>query len=153
MDQSLRCHDFTEYIQNTTQLIFITKEEFYNDLNKYLRKLIISVREVTTEFIQDIFIEMCEDHIKQIGRLWFNDLLFYADMYINIDRAIYHRNTAQYKQLYKDAVNNALTKFSSKIIFPSLYGGRAGVTLDELKEEFKDMMNQLDLWFKVAATI
>ncbi len=138
MDQSLRYHDFTEYLQNTIQSGLIAKEEFNNDLNKYLRKLIVSVKEVTTELIQDVFIEMCENHIRDIGRLWFNDLLYYADMYINIDRAIYHRNTAQYKLLYKESVNKIIYKFPSKVLFPNPFFGKGGLTLDEIKNEFEE---------------
>lgn len=139
MDQSLRYHDFTEYVQNTVQSNLIAKGEFYEDLNKYLRKLIVSVREVTTEFIQDVCIEMCKDHISEIGRLWFNDLLYYADLYINIDRAIYHRNTAQYKLLYKDTLNKIISKFPSKVLFPNPFFGKGGLTLDQVKNEFDEM--------------
>lgn len=117
LDQSLRPSEFSYQLQDLTQII--SKQDFHNDLKSFLRKLNTSPKNVDTELIQEVFIEICEEHIRRFGRLWYSDLLIYADLYINIDRAIYHRNEVQYKLLYKKGVNKVLEKFSKKIYFPN----------------------------------
>ena len=103
-----------------TQLL--TKREFHQDLNYFLRRLITQAEEIDTNSIQKVFIEICEDHINRHGRLFYFDLLLYADLYINIDRAIYHRNHAQYQLIYKRGVHQVLNKFPNQILFQNPFG-------------------------------
>ena len=120
MDQSLRHPDFTHPINDMLQ--FVPKQEFHQDLNYFLRRLIIANREIDTDLIQKVFVEICENHIDRHGRLFYDDMLIYADLYINIDRAIYHRNQVQYQHLYKKGVSKVLNTFPNQILLKNPFG-------------------------------
>ena len=137
LDQSLRYPDFSNPVGALTQLI--PKQEFNQDLNFFLDRLISSNKEVDTEYIQQIFVDICYDHIVRLGRLFYFDLLTYADLYINIDRAIYHRNKIQYQLLYRDSVYLILNKYPTKILIQkSLFGNRIITWAEKLEEDEED---------------
>ena len=137
LDQSLRYPDFSNPVGALTQLI--SKQEFNQDLNFFLDRLISSNKEVDTEYIQQIFVDMCLDHIVRLGRLFYFDLLTYADLYINIDRAIYHRNKIQYQLLYRDSVYLILNKYPTRILIQkSLLGNRIITWAEKLEEDEED---------------
>ena len=142
LDQSLRHPDFSHPMHAMTQLL--QKQEFHHDLNFFLRRLNIHVGEIDTDSIQKAFIEICEDHIRRHGRLFYVDLLIYADLYINVDRAIYHRNQAQYQLLYRKGVYIVLNKFPNQILFQNPFG-RGCITWAEKKEAdeyMDDLLNE-----------
>lgn len=140
LDQSLRHPEFAPSMHAMIQMY--SKQEFHKDIDFFLRRLRIHVGELDTDSIQKAFVEICDDHIRKYGRLFYNDLLIYADLYINIDRAIYHRNTAQYQLLYRKGVYAVLTKFSDKILCQNNFG-RGYITWAEKEEQEKEISNGL----------
>ena len=134
LDQSLRHPEFSHPIYAMTPLV--QKKEFYEDLNFFLKRLIIPIGEIDTEFIQSAFMDICIEHIYKHGRMFFYDLLIYADLYINIDRAIYNRDSAQYQLLYRQGVYKVMDKFPQKVLFQNPFG-RDCITWAEMKKQHK----------------
>lgn len=130
LDLILRHPDFLPKNPQQNLAQIISREEFFEDLNNFLEKIIVSVRKVDADFLQTVLVAICDSHIGKFGRLWYNDLLIYADLYITIDRAIFNRTIDQYRSLYQQGVYKVLNKFPKKVLFPSPMGG--SYTWDEV---------------------
>lgn len=123
LDQTLRHPDFLPQNPMQHMNLMISRQEFFEDLNAFLRKVVLSVQKVETGFLQRILVDICRDHISKFGRLWYNDLLMYADLYITIDKAIFKRQIQQYHNLYRVGVYRVLNEFPKNVLFPSPMGG------------------------------
>lgn len=89
---------------------------FANDLQSIVNKIVAMNMEVTYECLQDAFLHICDDHINRFGRLFYHDLLSYADLATYVSMAIYDAPTDAYHSFYKNAVYNVMNTFPTKVL-------------------------------------
>lgn len=89
---------------------------FSIDLQSIVNKIVAMNKKVTCECLQDAFLQICNDHINRFGRLFYHDLLSYADLATYVSMAIYDLPTEEYHSFYKNAVYNATNTFPTKVL-------------------------------------
>lgn len=90
--------------------------EFANDLKALVNKIVVTNEEVTYESLQDAFLQICDNHIRRFNRLFFHDLLGYADLATYVGMAIYDLPTDAYHSFYKEAVYRVMNVYPSKVL-------------------------------------
>lgn len=123
LDPTLRHPDFMPQNPMQNMGLIISRQDYFEDLNNFLKKVIISNRVIDPEFIQSVLVDICKEHINKFGRLWYNDLIIYTDLYIAIEKAIFKHSLQQSQNLYRLSIYKVLNKFPTKILFPSPMGG------------------------------
>ncbi len=98
-------------------------DEFQNDLNIFIDKIISNNKEITHELLNMALLSICKDHINRCGRLLYFDLLGYVDLATFIDKAIYSGTDESYHSFYRYSVYSVLNTFPQKVWFQNPLGG------------------------------
>ena len=91
-------------------------KEFTNDLHAFVNEIVATNMEITYECLQNAFLQICNKHINRFGRLFYHDLLSYADLATYVSMAIYELPTEEHHSFYKNAVYNAMNTFPTKVL-------------------------------------
>lgn len=90
--------------------------DFTNDLQSFVNKIVAMNEEVTYECLQNALLQVCSDHIRRFNRLFYHDLLGYADLATYVSMAIYNLPTEAYHSFYKDAVDRVMNAYPTKVL-------------------------------------
>ncbi len=120
VSSALRSPRYSRYVAYPTINAELRLEsEFKQDFQLVLDALNATGMPVTTAVIKQALLRVCNNHVKQYGRIWIADAMMYVDCAIFILQVVNNLPKAECCKIYEDMADHVVSAMGEKLKYPN----------------------------------